>query len=266
MSTSGGEPRGSDGGPWGPALKLALVDAIDALAEVSGRDEFLACVDGPVRKVLPHDGLVCGMANNIGQWDPHVLILHRFPQAYMDRIRKTTGGYESEMIRQWRATREPVLADPQLTPGNWWSDEWMANARKSGLLNLAGHGFVDVKGEAVSYFCFVRVPEPLGQKFVYLLHRLVPHLHLALVNSVANAAEEWEGMALSSPVVNLSARQLEILGWIRLGKTNTEISMITGLGEANIKYHIKVIFAKLDVVNRAAAVSRAISLNLLPPD
>ena len=265
MSTSD-EPHAAEGAAVDAEQKLALIDAIDALAAVSERDGFLACVDGPVRKVLPHDGLVCGMANNITQWNPHVLVLHRFPESYMERIRKSSGGYDSEMIRQWRSTRVPVLADPDMVSGRWWSDEWMANARTSGLTNLAGHGFVDVKGEAVSYFCFVRIAEPLGPRCVYLLDRLVPHLHLALLHSVGNAGEEWAGMVRPPPVPDLSARQLEILKWMRQGKTNPEISMITGVGEANVKYHVKVIFAKLDVVNRAAAVSRAISLGLLQPD
>lgn len=243
--------------------RWALLEAIDALTEVRTEEQFLAAVDGPVLALLGHDGLVCGVMDSITDWNPHCLVLHRFPPEYMESIRKPGGGYSSEMIKRWQATRAPVLADPSLGPGRWWSDEWICNAQKAGLTNLIGHGFVDVKGEAASYFCFIRLKDKLGPVHAYLLNRLVPHLHLALVHSIGNSPDI--GSPYASPVspIKLSPRQLETLQWIRKGKTNAEVALILGTTEANVKYHLKVIFEKLDVYSRTLAVTRALSLGLI---
>jgi transcriptional regulator EpsA len=252
-------PSRAVGGSLGPAL----VNAIDALASVNNADRFLEVIDGAVRDVLPHDGLVCGTMADVAEWRPSRMYLHRFPQAYMDAITQENGSYDSEMIRRWRETRYPVLADPRLIEGRWWSAPWMHRAIEFDLTNLAGHGFVDARSPAVSYFCFIRIREPLGEKHVYILDRLVPHLHLALIQSIDELRQARAAPLAAPPVVRLSRRQLETLRWMQHGKTNAEIALIMGTTEANVKYHVKAVFHKLDAHSRTLAVAKAISLGLL---
>jgi transcriptional regulator EpsA len=52
----------------------------------------------------------------------------------------------------------------------------------------------------------------------------------------------------------LSARELEIMQWVRMGKTNSEIAMILHLSTFTVKNHMRRIYKKLDVLNRAQAV------------
>ena len=44
--------------------------------------------------------------------------------------------------------------------------------------------------------------------------------------------------------------------WVALGKTNPEIGMILDISEFTVKNHMKSIFTKLDVTNRAQAVAK----------
>lgn len=53
----------------------------------------------------------------------------------------------------------------------------------------------------------------------------------------------------------LTEREHEILHWVKMGKTNTEISMILSISLNTVKNHLKHIFAKLDVSSRAHAVA-----------
>lgn len=55
---------------------------------------------------------------------------------------------------------------------------------------------------------------------------------------------------------SLSERERQIMHWIALGKTNPEIGCILHISEFTVKNHIKSIFAKLDVTNRAQAVAK----------
>ena len=59
----------------------------------------------------------------------------------------------------------------------------------------------------------------------------------------------------------LSERERQIMHWIALGKTNPEIGCILNISEFTVKNHIKSIFSKLDVTNRAQAVATLNRLN-----
>lgn len=62
----------------------------------------------------------------------------------------------------------------------------------------------------------------------------------------------------SSP---LSEREHEIMHWVGHGKTNLEIGMILGISQFTVKNHLQRIFRKIDVRNRAQAISRILSLS-----
>jgi len=51
-------------------------------------------------------------------------------------------------------------------------------------------------------------------------------------------------------------REVDIMEWVRKGKTNQEIGMILDISAFTVKNHVQRIFKKLDVVNRAQAVAK----------
>ena len=53
----------------------------------------------------------------------------------------------------------------------------------------------------------------------------------------------------------LSERERQIMVWVAMGKTNPEIGCILHISEFTVKNHMKSIFSKLDVTNRAQAVA-----------
>ena len=58
------------------------------------------------------------------------------------------------------------------------------------------------------------------------------------------------------PLTSLSDRERQIMGWVAMGKTNPEIGCILEISEFTVKNHMKSIFSKLDVTNRAQAVAK----------
>jgi DNA-binding CsgD family transcriptional regulator len=62
---------------------------------------------------------------------------------------------------------------------------------------------------------------------------------------------------------SLTAREKEVLQWVRQGKSNWEIAAILGISERTVKYHVSGILNKLDVVTRAQAVAVALELGLI---
>ncbi len=68
------------------------------------------------------------------------------------------------------------------------------------------------------------------------------------------------GPALVAP---LSARELEMLGFLAQGRTNREIAATLSLSLATVKSHLVHLYAKLEVGNRNEALGRAVALGLL---
>jgi DNA-binding CsgD family transcriptional regulator len=62
----------------------------------------------------------------------------------------------------------------------------------------------------------------------------------------------------------LSEREHEIMHWVGHGKTNHEIGMILGISQFTVKNHLQRIFRKIDVRNRAQAITRILALNDQP--
>ncbi len=61
----------------------------------------------------------------------------------------------------------------------------------------------------------------------------------------------------------LSPREVELLEHIHLGQSNHDISLSLNISENTVKWHLKVIFAKLGVASRAEAVTRGFELGIL---
>jgi len=62
--------------------------------------------------------------------------------------------------------------------------------------------------------------------------------------------------------VSLTAREREILGWIRDGKSTGEISSVLDISQDTVKYHVKNIFQKLNATSRTQAIAIAIENKL----
>ncbi|BAJ03430.1 helix-turn-helix transcriptional regulator [Shewanella violacea] len=82
---------------------------------------------------------------------------------------------------------------------------------------------------------------------------------LELINTVSAQAMT----RLTNPVEELTKREREILAWSSEGKSSWEIGMICSITERTVKFHLKNIYKKLNVQNRAQAIVCAIRQGLI---
>ena len=82
---------------------------------------------------------------------------------------------------------------------------------------------------------------------------LAPSVAGRLVNRVRRPATQ-----------SLSVREVEVLALVAKGLTNADIGRKVHISEATVKTHLLRTFGKLDVSDRTAAVTTAMSLGLLP--
>jgi two-component system, NarL family, response regulator len=73
-------------------------------------------------------------------------------------------------------------------------------------------------------------------------------------------------LAEFTPRVNLTAREVEVLGFAAKGLRNKDIARIIGRTEETVKVHLKHIMAKLDAADRTEAVTRALQRGIIHID
>ena len=105
-------------------------------------------------------------------------------------------------------------------------------------------------------FC-LSIPAPRrDQRTETLLEFVVPYLHSALCRLFD---EEQRG----AREIVLSVREKEILRLLMQGKSSWDMSVIIGISESTVNYHVYSVMRKLEAVNRPQAVAVAARLALV---
>jgi DNA-binding CsgD family transcriptional regulator len=99
-----------------------------------------------------------------------------------------------------------------------------------------------------------------------LLKLLMPSLHMALYRVLGRQDENGDSSANAVlPSTMFSKREIQVLHWVKNGKTNQEISQILEISQPTVKSHVQNIMRKLNVTNRAQAVGKSATLRLVAP-
>lgn len=123
------------------------------------------------------------------------------------------------------------------------------------ISSIMVYGVNDIRGNNDCIYMFLdkRDDFPIPN---LLLGMLMPHLDAAL-RRIESFEKRYPNVEANEEYFSqgLTEREHEILHWVKMGKTNTEISQILGISLNTVKNHLKRIFAKLDVSTRAHAVA-----------
>lgn len=100
---------------------------------------------------------------------------------------------------------------------------------------------------------FERPPDEMPPGLVTLLHGVTQAAHMRICQ-VTTAQEE---------AVELSDRELEVLGWMAKGKTSTEMATILEISPDTVRTYTKRLYEKLGVNDRVAAVVSGLRRGLI---
>lgn len=120
---------------------------------------------------------------------------------------------------------------------------------KTGYVNGVAN-FSKAKG---SMFCFTGRRVDRARRTEVILDLITPHLHQALLR-VLNQNHHSS---------SLSPKELEVLKWLKSGKSTWDISVILGISERTVKFHVSNIMQKLDASSRTHAVAIALEQGLV---
>lgn len=87
-------------------------------------------------------------------------------------------------------------------------------------------------------------------------------MHGLIGNNAGKATEIMPGVLAATPHPSFTAKELEVLGWLREGKSVWEVAQILARSEHTVKNQIRNIYGKLGVKNRVEALRRTAGLTL----
>jgi len=238
-----------------------LLRAIEAGLRVASQHGLFLWTQGQLQALLPHQVLAC---------------MQFAPGGALQRIECVHGTVLAPAVLHALAGKRDGLAAriarhcmggghlPALLDGGAREEGSMGQALEHFRAELAALGFDSVlvhgtgqTAAGASVFMLFGLPMRPSARHAYFLELLLPYLHLALGRLPPR------GRAGRAPARTLSARETEIVGWLREGKSNDEMGQILGISGLTVKNHLQRIYRTLGVSNRAHALARCMELRLL---
>lgn len=225
-------------------------------------------LQGDMQRYIPHDILIAAWGSfkhpeDLLQHDvlsgiPGVRSQHSTSQTLNPLLVKLFDQWTS--FGQTPLRQMPGLNGFTLSPSK--HDCALSNALQT-MQSAIVHGIADQRGSHdCLYISFSRRPffsdaecaaMSIALPYIDTALRQVKHLpHQTLTAGDASRSPR----RTASEIYGLSERETEILRWVALGKTNPEIGCILDISEFTVKNHLQRIFKKLNVSNRAQAVSK----------
>ena len=224
-----------------------------------------------VGRLIHHEMAICGIGDlkrqaiirfiNIGYPDPFL----RFC-VYPDQT------IRSDLTLKWLKKREPIIYN-ESQENTDKNINWLKVVKASKIKTIASHGLVDPFNQYFSYFSFANIDISTCDEINKTLIEITPYLHYALARVLNtpfidhDTCDDNDGSCgeinlreQNGSLTLLTPREIETMDFIALGKSNLEIAQILGISHYTVSNHVKSIFKRLDVVNRAQAVSKSKSL------
>jgi len=234
----------------------ALIEVIQRSYKIKKHLDFFRWQQDNLSNIFPHDVLIAVW----GDFSKRVLsydVCSKIPGFRTQSLTESPGQVNhlmAELYQKWLSNNERWyrINNFSIDHNDDGLPEFYDN-KLSVINSILVYGMRDIRGDNDCLYIFMSqknefpLPTPM-------LGMLMPHLDAAL-RRIEKLECEVDDELSEYHVQGLSDREHEIVHWVRLGKTNHEISIILGISPNTVKNHLKRIFSKLDVSSRAQAVA-----------
>ncbi|MBI5640972.1 MAG: autoinducer binding domain-containing protein [Nitrospirae bacterium] len=232
----------------------ALLDLTHASLCIAGEEYFRELIS-ELAGLIPFDHALCMLAkvNNGFGIKSYDLVNISFPSEWIDRY--VSREYHTvDPLAKENFTHYRVQYWPDTFEKYGQSYDFRSSARDFGLIKGYTYGVRNTGEKGGSLFSFSGDAVERHERTEVILKHIIPHLHRYLNHLIS--------MNTMKPLPSLSPRELEVLNWLKLGKTSWAISVILEISERTVNYHVNNIMRKLGVINRLQAVSEAVHQGL----
>lgn len=218
-----------------------------------------------MQQVLPHDALLAVWGDmGSGELQFDVLSEHNaITSATADPAELLPRA--QQLFSRWTKEQErPCAMSAEVLSGTF------GNASFAGRSVLV-HGLRDLRAGQDCCYIVVSQDQGCASHAADALAALLPYIDIGFRQVAAlprRAAPDYDlhrmpaeqitlpSTASAYNTMGMTERELQIMRWVEMGKTNYEIGSILSISAFTVKNHLQRIFKKLDVYSRAQAVSR----------
>ncbi|UDF33338.1 UNVERIFIED_ORG: LuxR C-terminal-related transcriptional regulator [Shinella sp. XGS7] len=250
----------------------AIVRAAETALEVRRRYQFFVWSQSNLQVLLPHHLIVCGAySRQHRELRYEVFNSLVLPGLVLEALVEGRGPLMQLMQGQWIDQRgKPLRLEVSSLEGA--ALEPLREAlQQAGYQDLLVHGVARPQrpSELESFFILSSSGRASDAAQRAMLELLMPHLHATWLRVQTVEREFGEPARSPSPRAvdpsGITERERQILGWLREGMNNQQIGEVLGISALTVKNHVRKILRKLHAANRAQAVARAMSMQLLGP-
>lgn len=223
-------------------------------------------LSGDVQTLLPHEVVICAWGD-FRTGDLKVDLISSLPGLRTQECRAQRLAPLISYLRDcWVAAQQaPCQVDVHGCAGLFGTagEGWAPGHAITSMRSAVVHGTRDAEQGGERIFCALSAQPSQCESAVAALKLLTPFIDITLRRIAALPARHPRlergaevGPLAPAPLGALSERERQIMVWVAMGKTNPEIGCILSISEFTVKNHMKSIFNKLDVTNRAQAVAK----------
>jgi transcriptional regulator EpsA len=260
-----------------PGAAQALLRLVEAAPDVRRRYQFFTWLQGQVNPLLPHTVALCGAYNRTRRqlvFD----VFHAVPlaQAALLQLSAPESPLLGHLSQAWVLNEGRPLVKTLSEVAKRVPGAECEGLSAAGVERLLVHGVAlpDRAQEIVTLFVLAG-PGGVGDDTTAMVQRLldlaVHPLHAALLRTLSLEREMGVQPMRALPMQaqrtpRVTAREAQILSWVRAGMNNQQIGVELGISALTVKNHVQKILRKLGASNRAHAVALAMQWRLLSED
>ena len=243
--------------PFDPEL---IVRIMHNSLSIQNHFQLLLWLQGDFQEAIQHDVMISfsgAIGGNTYHYDI-VSAIRGLRQANLPhrRIHK----FRTDILRRWEAGAGQVTAASIAAESNNIGLNELPN-EFHGMQHFLFHAIPDTRFKSDHLYILLRGGSGFTDRERRLFELLLPHVDAAVRK--IDGLPVFEPEQVTPPILlnsliksGLTTREIEILEWVRNGKTNIEIGMILDISSFTVKNHLQRIFKKINVTNRAQAAGR----------
>lgn len=223
--------------------------------------DLLCWLQGDLQEVLPHD-IALAIWGTLNGATLKFDMVSRLPEIRTERARRCRfEPFIADMLAAWRGQQErPLVCVEHSGFRVEGANLCPISAAFKQMRSLTAHGCVDRREGNFAFYAFFSKNAHTPPSAAEYLRLLTPYIDMAArkvvpLPPVVEPVPNDPGRDPFSSAA-LTAREREILHWVRAGKTNEVIGTILGISPFTVKNHLKRVYQKLNVTNRAHAASK----------
>lgn len=225
---------------WGAAVAKAPQDKL----------ELIAWLEGSLKSLYPFQAVVMAYGELVaGQLTVTHMFAHGHSDAYVAQLAGSFDLQQRGALKKWFSSRQPIFIDADDHDG-FASDFEIKEMKEFGFKNVAGHGVLNARSNAGTYFGFANTSPSEREWQCQTLSFIAPHLNSIFLNYIAKTdlrPQSWPA--------SLTSRQTEIVRLLAAGLNDKRIALQLGLSEKTIRNQLTSIYSTLGIHKRTELIA-----------